>query len=374
MSLLKKKDVCIRVLILVDGMPAGGTERQIVELLKGLKRDCPHIFTLFGVLAKGGEREQEARYYADETLPIRQSHPLDVTLAWSVTRFVKELDIDIIHTFGSISDIAGVVAAKLTGVHLINGSIRSARKMLTRRDKLSKLAMRYADRIVANSQAGLEAFSMKDQWRAKVIYNGIDLQPLQNVEKFQSDAPYLCMVGNFSRKKDHGALLNALPKICEKFDRHQLFLIGKGEREQEYRQQIQESGLRGHVHIINDCIAPGGYIKGAEVCVLLSPDGEGLSNVIMEYCALGKPVVATNLGGNPEIIEHGLSGILIDSHDPHEISDAVIRLLSSKDLRERLGMRAKQIIEENFSLPQMISRYALLYESLVSEGSSGIKL
>ena len=359
-----EKAIKRNILVLADGMPAGGTERQIVELLKGLHRYCPHIYTYFGVLAKGGEREVEAIRWADETLPVRQSHPLDISLAWSLTKFVRQEKIDIIHTFGSISDIAGVVAAKTTGAKLINGSIRSARKKLTKRDNLSKFAMRFADKIVANSYAGLKAFGMHDIPTASVIYNGLDISPLEDFELYENAAPYICMVGNFTKKKDQGALIEAFSEIRKKFREHQLLLIGKGKREQEFRDIIHQAGHDDDIFVINDCSAPGKYIKGADVCVLLSSDGEGLSNVIMEYCALGKPVVATYSGGNPEIIEQGCSGLLLSSHTQQEISSAVIALLADKDMSERFGRRAKQIVSEKFSQKKMVMRYAKLYEDL----------
>ncbi|MBM9512999.1 glycosyltransferase family 4 protein [Desulfogranum marinum] len=354
------------VLILADGMPAGGTERQIVALLKGFKEHCPHIYTLFGVLVKGGAREGEAHFWANEVVSIPQSHQLDISMAWSVTGLVKKHKIDIIHTFGSISDLAGVVAAKLTGAKLVNGSIRSARRRLTRRDRLSKFAMRFADRVVANSQAGLRAFGV-EKWRSvSVIYNGLDQRRFDTVKPFLHSAPYLCMVGNFTAKKDHQALIKAFPEIRKRFRHYHLFLIGKGELEKACQDLIGYLGLQESVVIINDCSAPESYIKGAAVCILLSPDGEGLSNVVMEYCVLGKPVVATNLGGNSEIIEHGVSGILLESHSQLEISRTLLALLSDEAKCERLANQAKQTIREKFSLERMIAEYVQLYEQLLS--------
>lgn len=353
------------VLILADGMPAGGTERQIVALLKGLKEHCPFIYSLFGVLVKGGAREQEACLLADEVVSIPQSHQLDLSLAWSVTRLVRKHKIDIIHTFGSISDLAGVIAAKWTGAKLVNGSIRSARRRLTRRDRLSKFAMRFANRVVANSKAGLQAFGV-EKWRtASVIYNGLEQSRFDKVKPYLHNAPYLCMVGNFTAKKDQLALINAFPDVTKKFRHHHLFLIGKGEQEKSCQDLIDHLGLQESVVIINNCNAPESYIKGATVCILLSPDGEGLSNVVMEYCALGKPVVASNLGGNPEIIEHGVSGILLETHSQLEISRTVLTLLSDETERERLGNKAKQTIREKFSLERMIAEYIQLYEQLI---------
>ena len=353
----------IKVLILADGMPSGGTERQIVELLKGLKFYGEGISTAFGVLVKGGAREREACQWADEVLPIRQTHQLDITLAWSLVRFVKKYDIDIIHTFGSISDLAGVAAAKTGSAFLVNGSIRNARSRLTMRDRISKFALRFADAIVANSEAGLFAYGVKNSQKARVIYNGMNLSRFENVESENARYPYICMVGNFTPKKDHRSLILAFSEIRKIFPDLHLVLVGRGEKERECSSLVEKKDLADSVHIINDCDKPERIIKSAVLCVLLSTDGEGLSNVIMEYCALAKPVVATDRGGNREIINNGVSGILLRSHASEEICSIVVELLRNPGKMKNMGDAGKKILEERFSIVKMVNAYSALYRS-----------
>jgi glycosyltransferase involved in cell wall biosynthesis len=352
------------VVVIADGMPAGGTERQIVSLLRGLSLNFPGIHTHFGVLKKGGAREQEAYHWATQRFAVPQTHELDLTMAWSLTRYAKRNQIDIIHTFGTVADISGVIAARLSGAKLINGSIRSARRRLTRRDVLSRLTMRFADHVVANSKAGVSAFGQRDNPRATVIYNGIDLADYVEVVPYHSDNPYLCMVGNFTVKKDHRALLEAFALVLRSYPAYRLVLVGQGPTEALCRAFIEEHGLSGHVDIITNCHDPAPYIKGADVCILLSPDGEGVSNVILEYCALEKPVVATNKGGTPEVIEHGKSGILVDSHFPVEVEGAIIALLADPAKQARLAARAHKVVAEKFNCTRMVQNYARLYQQL----------
>ncbi|MCB2216865.1 glycosyltransferase [Desulfofustis glycolicus] len=360
-------DTTIRVAIIADGMPSGGTERQIVALLKGLRQSCRSIETLFGVLVKGGAREHEAMLWANEVLPIRQQHQLDITLAWSVVRLVRRYRVDVVHTFGSIADLAGCAASRMAGAKFVNGSIRSARRKLSKRDRLSKLTMPFADLIVANSRAGLRAFGMDKLGTARVIYNGMDLASLSGVGKIDFPAPFICMVGNFTAKKDQKALIEAFPLVLKQHPDYRLVLIGRGDRETHCRQVIDRLGLIDRVVIVNDCDEPAPWIEGATVCVLLSPDGEGLSNVIMEYCAHGKPVVATDLGGNDEIIEDGASGVLLQSHDSDTVGSALLALLNDKEKMERIGRRAGEIIQERFHLQRMIDDYVELYFYVVKK-------
>ncbi|HBH32763.1 MAG TPA: hypothetical protein DDX81_12865 [Desulfofustis sp.] len=354
----------MHVILIADGMPAGGTERQIVALLRGLRQECPRITSHFGVLAKGGAREQEAYYWADHRFMVPRSNPYDLRLAWSLRRYVRAHGIDIIHTFGAIADLSGVITARLCGTKLVNGSIRSARRRLTRRDILSRFTMRFADHVVANSRAGLHAFGQRNNPRATVIYNGIDLADYAEVVSHHSDSPYLCMVGNFTAKKDHQALLEAFVLVLRSYPTYHLVLVGQGPTEAACRRLIEERGLSDHVDMVTNCHEPAPYIKGADVCILLSPDGEGLSNVILEYCALKKPVVATNKGGTPEIIEHGKSGVLVDSHLPAEVGQAIMGLIADPERRAKLAAHAHQVAVDKFNCTRMTAAYARLYDQI----------
>lgn len=355
----------IVVLVMVDALPDGGTERQVVELLKGLRGGCDSIKTVLGVLVRGGEREKEAIFWADELLPLKQSHKWDIRLAKSLMYFVNEFGVHIIHTFGSISDLCGLIAGKFAGIPVINGSLRNARKNKTLRDRLSRCVMHYADWIVANSQAGLVSYGIQKRSNASVIYNGVDITRFENVTPFDHYRPYICMVGNFTCKKDQRALIEAFPLILSQFPDYDLILVGKGYLEQELRTLAAELQLTDHIFFITNCTEPESYIKNSAVCVLLSPDGEGLSNVLIEYGALSRPSVATNLGGNREIIEHGRTGLLVQSHQKTEISQAICSILADKQWADELGRNARDYVVQKFSLPRMIAQYFNLYKSIL---------
>lgn len=95
--------------------------------------------------------------------------------------------------------------------------------------------------------------------------------------------------------------------------------------------------------------------------------GEGLSNVILEYMALGKPVIASNLGGNPELVEHGVNGFLLDDHRPGTIAGAVLALLNNQQLAADMGQKGRRKVEREFNLEQMVNQYAELYRNLLAQ-------
>jgi len=355
-----------RVLILADGMPAGGTERQIVELLKGFQ-DNVKFQTYFGVLVKGGEREDEAFHYAKYVLPIRQSSQYDFSLAFSLIRLTKKFQIDLIHTFGSVSDFSGVVAGKINGIPVVNGSIRSARPRLNKRDQFSKFCMRFATWVVANSNAGLKAFGMDTKQNSCVIYNGVDMTRFVDIEAISATRPTLCMVGNFTRKKDHCGLIEIMPELKELYPNLQLVLVGRGEKLKQLKERVEALELKDCVVFVTNCNSPESIIKACDIGVLLSPEGEGLSNVIVEYMALGKPVIASSMGGNVELVSHGKTGFLVSDSSSRQLVNYIKQLINSPKLASKIGLAGREAITNNFTISRMVAEYEQLYCRLTEE-------
>ncbi|MDM8553175.1 glycosyltransferase family 4 protein [Desulfococcaceae bacterium HSG7] len=353
-----------KILILADAMPVGGAERQIVELLKGLK-SRGSFFTILGILVKGGALQSEATRFADFFLPFPQKSEFDVTLAFSVYQSVKKYNIALIHTFGIISDIAGLFAAKTLGIPYINGSMRSAPPRLNHRDIINRCCMPFADMAIANSYAGLRAFKMIKHPRAQVIYNGVDLSRFENVRPIKQATSNICMVGNFTKRKDQAGLIRSLPLIRQVFPNIKLLLIGKKRKKfAKCHHLIKSLGLDANVDIISDTDHPEPYILGSYVTVLITNikiHGEGISNAIIEYMALGKPVVASDCGGNKELVEHGKTGYLIPANTPLMISEYILKLLCNPEKAKHKGALGKKKIFSQFGLERMIDEYEGLY-------------
>ncbi len=354
------------VLILTDGMTAGGTERQIIELLKGLKKE-KRIRSIIGVLMKGGELEREAYQYADFVMPVSQHLRFDFTLAISLLWFIKRHSVDVIHTFGVVSDFSGVTAGKLLKKPNINGSIRSARPSLNMYDRFSKLCMRFSTWVVANSVAGSKTFGVENNSNISVIYNGIDLTRLKKNAPISFGHPTLCMVGNFTKKKDQASVIRALPLVKNEFPGVKLVLIGRGRFLNNCIDLSNELNLYSNIKFITDTNNPGPYIKGSQVCILISPGGEGISNSILEYMALGKPVIASDIGGNRELICNKKTGFLIKDHSQDTISEAILHLLRKPAMSKEIGSAGKKFVEERFKAQRMVNDYIKLYLKLDSK-------
>lgn len=356
-----------RILILVGSLLAGGKERQIIELLKGIKQK--NLFQTSLVVARsGGDREAEAVQWADSYTTIRRFSQFDlITPYLSLLNLIKRENVQIVHTFGSaVWDLVGVLAARQLKLPVIHGGIRSAPLRLGVGHKISKWSAARANAIVANSSAGLEAFGLANHPRSRVIYNGIDLNRFENIESGENERFTLCMVANFSHKKDHATLIQALPEIKEKYPETTLCLVGRdaGTLDMNVR-LVNELGLSNSVHFVTNTSHPEPYIKGSQVCILTTYT-EGLSNSILEYMALSRPVVATAGSGNNELVVPGETGYLVPRSSHKEVADRVIHLLRNPQLACEMGKAGRQRVIKYFSIERMVSQFEELYESLLA--------
>lgn len=359
----------------MDALPAGGTERQIVELLKGFHK-CKKLQFGLCILKPGGDREKEALRYSHFRLPVCQRFIGDLRPFNKLIKRALRYRVTLIHTFGARSDWIGLFAAKILKVPLINGSIRSARPKLNRIDIASRLSMPWANWIIANSRAGLTAFGLKNSKKASVIYNGIDNKRFVDWADVPVRITNLCMVANFSRKKDQASLIRALPLICKEIPNVRLSLVGRGtKRLTECKQLVKRLGLNDLVDYFENANTPESIIADCGIGVLISTlgvHGEGTSNAILEYMALGKPVVATDCGGNREVISDGKNGFLIHDNSPRSIAEALLKLLKYPEKAKKMGEQGKKRVVTHFGIEKMLHSYEIIYSRILSGYKDGL--
>ncbi|MGB0383311.1 MAG: glycosyltransferase family 4 protein [Ardenticatenaceae bacterium] len=357
---VQKNKIKPLVLVITDGMFLGGTERQIVELLKGLKQNG-RFRTVLAVLDRGGVLEAEAKAFVETVLPIRRRTRFDITLVVKLIHYAHSARVSLIHTFGWMSGLAGLLAARLLRVPIINSGVRSAPPHLSLRHRISRLAMRHADVVVANSQAGLQAYGLAQDSRAKVIHNGLELERFEGVVPASSLGPTVCMVANFSQYKDHATVIRAIAIVRQTLPDVRLTLVGReiGTLDQS-RQLVNELGLATAVEFVTNTSRPQPYIAGSQVCVLASTQNEGLSNAILEYMALSKPVVATACEGNAEVIQEGKTGFLFRS--PEALAKRVVELLCYPRRAQEIGQAGRERVIRKFSLELLVREYEQLYD------------
>jgi len=282
-----------------------------------------------------------------------------------LTRIIQKNGIKLFHTWGSgLWDFVGMIVAKLCGIPFLHGGIRSAPSSLDMTHHLSRWAAKNADLVVANSLAGLKAFKIKNTSQTQVVYNGVDFMQFSHIQD-EVIPKRIGMVSNFRPEKDHNTLLLAMPEIIQAIPDTQLYLVGRDFGTLGKLQKlIDQLRLTDNIQIIADCLDPQAIVAKWQVGIL-STFGEGFSNVILEYMTLSKPVIATHVGGNPEIIVHDVTGYLVPKEDPAGLARAVIELLKDPQKCELMGEIGYENVIKKYSIPTMGGAYEQLYGQLI---------
>lgn len=144
-----------------------------------------------------------------------------------------------------------------------------------------------------------------------------------------------------------------------------LVMVGDGPLRPTLEARARDLGLNGAVRFLGAVPRAASFLPHFDVFVLSSV-WEGMSNSLLEAMAAGRPVVATRVGGNPEVVVDGETGLLVPPRDPRALADAVLRLLGDPALAGRLGEAARRRVESQFTLEQMVSRMQELYDQLLA--------
>jgi glycosyltransferase involved in cell wall biosynthesis len=289
---------------------------------------------------------------------------------------------DIVQSWNSMCSIYAAPLAKLAGAKFIDGFVRAAAANRDLRDPdyfRSRLTLPFSDLVVANSRAGLKAYSIPAR-KGTCIYNGFDqsriaalVAPEAIRQSLGIDTSHIVgMVASFSHFKDYDTYFEAALRICGERNDVTFVAIGAGPHFAEYLARFPQAafprirllGRRADVESIVNILSVGVLSSNTDT------HGEGISNAIMEYMALGKPVVATDCGGNCELIQESETGYLIAGRDKNGLIDRIGRLLDDPALAQRMGETGRRRIANAFSLERMTTEYAALYHSLIARGRS----
>lgn len=364
----------MRVLQIIDSLVAGGKERQLIELLKGLKA-APGIVSALVVLSDVVQYDEFAGLnVTTHVLPRRSRYDLSVLpRLWRVMRAFRP---DVVHSWNAMCSIYAAPLARLSGAKFVDGFIRSAPAGLTMRDPeflRGRLTRPLATRVLANSMAGLASFGVP-AGRGECIHNGFDFGRLGLV--VDPDAmrralglgpgPVVGMVGSLSDAKDYDSFIALAASVAAVRNDVTFLVVGDGPHRERLEQLAAKSGAC--VHFLGRRGDVESIVNIFTIGVLLSVNGEGISNAIMEYMAFAKPVIATNCGGNGEIVEEGHTGFLIAVRDVPALTEHVLRLLDDPNRAAILGLRGRERLRERFGLERMTREHVRLYGRILARG------
>lgn len=362
----------LRVLQVVDSLARGGKERQLVELLGGLERaggiECELV-----VMSPRVAFAELARLRAPVRV-LERKHRYDLSMFRRLLAVARAMKPDVIHSWNSMCSIFAAPVAGLVGAKFVNGFVRDARPGLTLADRdyfRGRLLMPFSDVVVANSAAGLSAYAVPAH-KGVCIHNGFDARRIEGLPSPETvrralgiETPFVVgMVASFSDLKDYDVYLEAARRLAALRDDTTFLAVGDGPDLERLRRtvpadryaRIRFLGARDDVEALI-----GAFTLG----VLTSRRGEGISNAIMEYMAMGKPVVATQCAGNAELVEDGRTGKLVPAGDADATAGAISGLLDDPARAAALGASGRERLNRLFGLERMTAAYVELYKSCI---------
>lgn len=366
----------MKILHFIDSLRIGGSESQTVEV--AARQVVRGARVTIGCLSLDGPLAQnlEARGVRSIEFPIGQSllsvHSMRRILA--LARYLRDQQFDVVHTHDLYSNLFAVPAAWLARVPRIFSSRRDLASWYwysPRNRRILRWVQNLSDKVVANSQGVKDYLVTKDGFRddrVVVIRNGVDCARFQlhgdrprTLPGMSPESFVFAMVANMHvHTKGHLVLIDAVDLARKSRQDIRFVLVGDGELRREFEAAIAARdlqqffvflGARSDIPQILACCDGG----------LLASHAEGFPNAVLEYLAAGKSIVATSVGGVPEIIDAGNNGLLVPPNNPAALAEAILRLVADRSLASRLADQARRDAADRFGFERLLDTLDRLY-------------
>jgi len=360
----------MRVMHVSLGLKTGGMERLLADFARFHTRE--RIEPSFVALHDAGQPAVDIAAVGCRVEVLNGQNWGRVRRVRELVRLFKTSRVDVVHTHNTFAHVYATVAARLAGVPVVVHTRHGQRLGSGRGANLQfRLACRWVDRVVAISDDVARICRDEDHLPAsKVarIWNGIDLERF----RFTGPAPEptaIC-VARLSPEKDFPTLLDAAALTIEHLPEFRLQIVGAGPEHERLERIVAERGLKGHVLLLGErndvpaLLAKAGFFVSSSLT-------EGVSLTLLEAMAVGLPVIATAVGGNPEVVDNGTTGRLVPAGDPEALSAAMHDLCRDRGQWQQFGVNGRSRVEKHFEIGRMVRDYEALYETLHSERDVG---
>ena len=327
--------------------------------------------------------------------------PDDAAAVEAVVRLLAPRPPQVIHNHMFRAEVVGTRAALALGEAglprpYVIGTVHSSRVRGVEDRALLRALTPHIDRLVAVSRSIVGKLVAEGRTSAPVelIYNGVDLDRYDRQEAcctlpeeygFAEGTPLVGVVARLEPEKGHATLLDAWPLVLERVPEARLLIIGEGSRREALEEQARALGLLGEECEGDACVGTRHARPGAKVVftglrddipavtaaldvAVLPSHREAQGTVILEAMALSRPVVATNVGGIPEMIEDGVTGLLVPPREPRPLADAIVRLLTDHPLADTMGRAGHDLVHQRFCIERMVEAIQTLYD----EGATAV--
>jgi L-malate glycosyltransferase len=369
-----------RVFFLVDSFEIGGTETQAVEL--ALRLDPARYAVTLACLQMRGPLLAKLD---GSTVSVMEwnagggvNSPRGIYQIFRLARFLRHAGFDIVHAHDLWSNLLAIPAARLARIPVIISSRRDLAHLAwytPRRRKILRYLQSLSSAVLVNSGQIRDQLVHEDRFRPefiRVVHNGIDVNHFRSVVSergnlfpgLENCTLIVCTGNMHTDVKGHPTLIEAARTICARFPQVKFVLIGDGKKRAEFESQVSALGLQPNFLFLGSRQNVSEILACCDMAVLPSK-AEGFSNALLEYMATGLPTIATDVGGNPEVIENGVNGLLVRPNDPTALAGAISSLLQDPHLASQLGAAGRERVRRHFDFAQLTSNVDALYTELL---------
>ncbi len=356
----------------------GGPERQLFHHAQVMASG--HHCVVIGSFSEHGQRPEllnVAEVGGVDNVMIDVSSAYDLSAVGKIKKALLKENVDLLCTHDYRSHLLGHAACRRSRakhICFVRGATKDDLKVRLYQ-WLDKLTLRWAGHAVTVSDQQRRAMiaSGYPEARISVVHNAVSLHELSEIEpidlrtvfQLPPDAVVVMAAGRFSREKGQRVLVEAAERSIGQDGRLHFVLFGDGPDMEPVKRLVAGSSCPAQILLPGFDAKVINYLKSADI--LVNPSySEGLPNVVLEAMAVGTPVVATSVGGVPELIENQHSGLLVAAGDANVLSDAILLLAEDLPMRKRLAQHGLQVVEERFTFEQQAKLLTQVYEEVAA--------
>ncbi len=362
----------LRVVELLATGTNGGAQEHLYNLVSRLDPDRYDVSVV--ALSSGSAVRRLER----AGIPVCViDEPADEAAVAAVTGHLLGFRADVVHNHMYRAEVVGTraalaVAATTGRKPFVVSTVHSSRVRSDLDQDLLRALTPSMDRLIAVSRAIVDKIHLerREGARIELIYNGVDLErydhtgpccTLREEYELEADCQLVGVVARLEPEKGHATLLEAWPSVVERVPSACLLVVGEGSRRDALEARAAELGVLGRVVFTGLREDIPEVTAAVDVAVLPSyREAQGLS--VLEAMALSRPVVATNVGGIPEMIEDGVTGLLVEPHDPVALADAIVRFLTDHPFADTVARAGRDLVHERFCIEGMVRSVEAIYD------------
>jgi sugar transferase (PEP-CTERM/EpsH1 system associated) len=370
----------IKLAHIVLNLNTGGLERLVLDIVEKTSQPFQPIIIC---LKENGDLSNNIEKLGIKVLNLNKNDRFDPKSIYKLYNLLKKEKISIVHTHNFAASLYGSLSARIAGIPVVIHTEHGTHLYPQfRRRFIRKIISILIDKTVSVSDQIKQTLISQDHIsknRIMTILNGVDINKyshkcdteIKNKRKelnIDEKIKVIGIVARLSAEKDHENLLQAFSIVTKDIQYVNLIIIGDGILRDELEKKSKKLGLEDKVFFLGLRQDIPELLSIMDLFVL-SSIREGIPLTILEAMVAGLPIVATSVGGIPEVIINEETGILVPSKNPTALANAIVRILSDSSLAQRMGSKGNERIKETFSIQRTIAEYERLYrECLIKKG------